>query len=375
MCGMRLARAGFEVTIFDERLVWEKPCGGGLTHKAIARYPFLLHGPEPKKLVHSIELMAGRSRTVLTLDQPIVIYSRAVLNGLLLQKAAAAGCELVRSRVTRAGTASTRVRVTAGGAIREFDFAVIAAGARNALLPETQRLERGDLEMTVGYFIPREAERICIKFLHKFEGYLWSFPRNDHLSVGICGRMARHTSEELSRLLRDFVQEQGLSAEGGRFYSHILPSPQIGTLRQRRIGGRNWALAGDAAGLVDPVTGEGLYYAMRSGELLAESLIAGRPEQYAARVRADFSGDLEFAAAVVRRVYRGRFLGSAITTRMIQFAGRSPAFRAVIRDLMSGTQDYASLKTRLWSQVGLTLGEVLTSFGPFGTARAASTEF
>ncbi len=49
LCGERLATAGFEVTIFDERLAWEKPCGGGLTHKAIETYPFLLDTPHPKK--------------------------------------------------------------------------------------------------------------------------------------------------------------------------------------------------------------------------------------------------------------------------------------------------------------------------------------
>ena len=56
MCGERLARAGPEVTIYDERLAWEKPCGGGLTHKAVSAYPFLLHGPHAKKMIHTVEL-------------------------------------------------------------------------------------------------------------------------------------------------------------------------------------------------------------------------------------------------------------------------------------------------------------------------------
>ena len=95
---------------------------------------------------------------------------------------------------------------------------------------------------------------------------------------------------------------------------------------------------GDAAALVDPITGEGLYYALRSGELLAQSLIAGQPAHYPERVRADFSADLEFAARIARRFYRGRFLGGAVTTRMIQFIGRSATFRALMADLFSGAQ-------------------------------------
>src|SRR5574337_558397 len=85
ICGEGLARAGFDVTLFDEHLAWEKPCGGGLTHKAIQTYPFLLDGPQPKKLIHTVELISSRGhRARLPLDRPIVIYSRVVLNGLLL---------------------------------------------------------------------------------------------------------------------------------------------------------------------------------------------------------------------------------------------------------------------------------------------------
>src|SRR5580692_7643509 len=84
MCGERLARAGFAVTLYDEHLAWEKPCGGGLTHKAIETYPFLLNGPYPKKLIRTVELISSNGhRAPLVLDKPIVIYSRTVLNGLL----------------------------------------------------------------------------------------------------------------------------------------------------------------------------------------------------------------------------------------------------------------------------------------------------
>jgi len=372
-CGERLARAGFDVTLYDEHLAWEKPCGGGLTHKAIVAYPFLLDGPQPKKLIHQMELISSSGpRARLELDHPIVIYSRAVLNGLLLDRAAAAGCKLVRSHVTAVDTAGKGVRVTAGNGTQEADFAVIAAGARNALLPGIPPLERDDLEMTLGYFVPQQADTIRVKFLRGFEGYIWSFPRADHLSVGICGRMARHTSRELRRFLDQFLAEERISPAGTRFYSHVLPSPQTRTLH-RPVSGANWALVGDAAALVDPITGEGLYYAIRSGDLLATAIIAERPADYPESVRADFAGDLEFATRVAKHVYRGRFLGAAVTTRMIQFMERSATFRALMSDLFSGAQDYAGLKRRLWSQFGLTASEVVASLLRPGSplARAA----
>ena len=361
MCGERLARAGYGVTIYDEHLAWEKPCGGGLTHKAIEAYPFLLNGPYPKKLIRTVELISSKGhRAHLSLEQPIVIYSRTVLNGLLLDRAEAAGCRIVRSRVNQIAT-DGRARLAIGESRVEADFVVIAAGARNSLLPDTRPLSRGDMEMTLGYFVPAQAEGIRVKFLHRFEGYLWSFPRCDHLSVGICGSMARHTSQELKRHLHAFMADENISREGANFYSHVLPSPQKQTLASRRVVGRNWALAGDAAAWVDPITGEGLYYALRSGDLLAEALIAEKPAEYPARIRKAFSADLEFATRIARRFYRGRFLGGAVATRMIQFIERSPTFRSLMADVFGGAQDYCSLKRRLWAQCGTTLTEVVGS--------------
>jgi flavin-dependent dehydrogenase len=362
MCGERLARSGYNVTIYDEHLAWEKPCGGGLTHKAIRAYPFLLNGPHPKKLIHTVELISSKGhRARLALDQPIVVYSRTVLNGLLLDRAEAAGCRVIRSRVNQLDTAGERAKLTAGESQVEADFVVVAAGARNSLLPGTRPLARNDLEMTLGYFVPAQADRICVKFLQHFEGYLWSFPRCDHLSVGICGSMSQHTSQELRRHLHAFMDSEGISREGARFYSHVLPSPQKQTLSSRRVVGRNWALVGDAAAWVDPITGEGLYYALRSGELLAESLIARKPAEYPARIRKAFSTDLEFATRIARRFYRGHFLGGAVATRMIQFIERSPTFRALMADVFAGSQNYCSLKRRLWAQCGTTLTEVVGS--------------
>jgi flavin-dependent dehydrogenase len=362
MCGEQLARAGHKVSLFDEHLAWEKPCGGGLTHKAIQCFPFLLDNSYPKKLVQSVELISSQEhRATLEMTHPIVIYSRTVLNGMLLDRARDAGCNVQRSRVMSVDTSTSKPRYCVEGEWREADFLVLAAGARNQLLPETRALQRDELEMTQGYFVPQTADSITIKFLPHFEGYIWSFPRNDHLSVGICGSMSSHTSTELRGHLQTFVEKHGIETEGAKFYSHVLPSPQERTLSQRNVLGKNWALVGDAAAWVDPLTGEGLFYAIRSGELLGRSLAEGCPEKYPAWIKAAFSTELEFAARIVRRFYRGSFLGSAVTTRMVQFMRRSPVFRQLVGDLFSGTQDYSSLKRRLLGQLGFTISEFISS--------------
>lgn len=362
MCGEQLARAGHKVQIFDEHLAWEKPCGGGLTHKAVQCFPFLLDNAYPKKLVHSVDLISSNDqRATLEMTHPIVIYSRRVLNGMLLDRAQAAGCEIQQSHVLAVDTSGPKPRYSVEGEWRPADFLVLAAGARNRLVPETRALERDELEMTQGYFVPQTAEGITVKFLPRFEGYIWSFPRCDHLSVGICGSMVSHTSAELKSHLNAFVEKQKIPLAGAQFYSHVLPSPKEQTLSSRTVLGKNWALVGDAAAWVDPLTGEGLFYAMRSGELLGRSIAEGAPEKYTQRVKAAFSSELEFASRIVRRFYRGTFLGTAVTTRMVQFMNRSAVFRQLMSDLFSGTQDYSSLKRRLWGQLGITVSDFVAS--------------
>lgn len=372
MCGEQLARAGHQVRIFDEHLAWEKPCGGGLTNKAINYFPFLLDNPYPKKLVHAVDLIASdEQRVTMKMKQPIVIYSRTVLNGMLLKRAQEAGCTVQRSHVIGVDTASQKPRFCVEGEWCQADYLVLAAGARNQLLPETRPLQRDELEMTQGYFVPQTADAITIKFLPHFEGYIWSFPRQDHLSVGICGSMSAHTSTELRSHLGEFVEQHKIPTGNAKFYSHVLPSPQERTFSQRPVLGRNWAMIGDAAACVDPLTGEGLFYALRSGELLGRALAEGCPEKYPARVKAAFSAELEFAARIVRRFYRGSFLGTSVPTRMVQFMRKSPVFRQLVGDLFSGAQDYTSLKQRVLGHLGISLSQFVSSVLNFEPPRVA----
>lgn len=365
VCGERLARAGVSVTLFDDHLAWEKPCGGGLTRKALRAFPFLLDEPYPKKMVSNVELVAGNGvRALLRLDEPIVIYAREVLNNLLLKRAESAGCRVVRARVTALDTEVPRPRATADDREWEADFVVLAAGARNRLLPDERRpvpLESEDFEQTVGYFVAARSDVIKIKFLPDFRGYLWSFPRPDHLSVGICGKLDENSSGKLRHYLENFVEAENLPRDGAQLYSHLLPSPRPETIRRRPVLGAKWALVGDAAATVDAITGEGIYYALRSGDLLGECLASGRPGDYPIRLREDYGAELERAAVLAPRFYKRRFLGDEATTRTVEFARRSPTFRRVVARLFSGDQDYRTLPRRLWTRLPLSLAEIAWS--------------
>ncbi len=362
LCGARLARAGFSVIVFEERPGWEKPCGGGVTWKTLQRYPFLLEASLEKKLISKAELIGADGRRVqLELSRPLAIYSRAALNAFLLRRAVQAGCTVVRQRaLTGKLNGGARLRTTDD----EFDgdFLIVATGARNALRLENDEGAAGwkpaprDLELTAGYYLPGADDRIRVQFLDNLEGYLWSFPRPDHLGVGICGKMEQNSGASLKEKLHCFLEREKISASDGAFYSHLLPSLAQSSWKRLPLAGRGWARIGDAAGLVDPITGEGIYYALRSGELLAETLIAGAPESYAQRVGQDFAADLRSAARWQPTFYRGGWRNQSTTNCMIDAAGRSRRFRRLLDDVFAGTQSYRGLKWRvlrmLWPATG-----------------------
>lgn len=357
-----LARSGVRVTLFDERLAWEKPCGGAVTRKALDAYPFLRDNCEPKKIVRECEMAAGGSRVRFTLHDPIYIYSRLTLNRLLLDRARDAGGTVIQERITAIGGQAGDWRLY--GTRQEYaaGFVVLATGARNPFrgfgLPDSAN----DTATTVGYFVPGTQEAMEIEFPDKYPGYLWVFPRGDHLSVGICGPLLAEPTRAMRDRLEQFMVRRGLSTTGARLFSHRLPSQSRRSWRKLHPAGPGWAGIGDAAGLVDPITGEGIYYALRSAELMAECYLAGCLESYPRRLRTDFGHDLELSAQLHDRFYLGNFLGGARTARTVQFAARSQTFRALVQDVFAGDQSYRGLKQRLFRNLNLTLAEIAASF-------------
>ncbi len=355
-----LAGAGRNVTLFDERMAWEKPCGGGLTAKALDRYPFLRDNLQPKKIVRRVEMsLLGGPRVHFDLRDPVYVYSRHTLNQMLLDRASAAGARLVQERIT---SIEPNWKLRGTHETYAADFLVIASGARTPFsgfgLPQSQ----ADTSMTLGYFVPGARDTMDLEFQPGLEGYLWIFPRDTHASVGICGTLLREPSSKMKERLHDYMRRHQLQTESARFYSHRLPALRRESLHNLRAAGENWAAAGDAAGLVDPITGEGLFYALRSAELLADAIKGNRVAEYPRALRNEFGRDLEFGARIAPRFFHGNFLGASVLARMIQFTARSATYSALIQDLFAGSQGYLGLKRRLYKNLGRTLGEIAASF-------------
>src|SRR3954468_21731147 len=130
----RLASAGVETVVVDEKLAWEKPCGGGLTWKAYSQYPFLTEDSTPRKIVTETVLAAPKSSPVsLKLDNPLLIFSRYDLNGRLLRRAERAGAAIEKTRVLSAERTNTGWKLRTREGVMDADRCIVATGARNPL--------------------------------------------------------------------------------------------------------------------------------------------------------------------------------------------------------------------------------------------------
>jgi flavin-dependent dehydrogenase len=340
-----LARDGAAVTVFDASHPREKPCGGGVTARALDLLPPApADDPLPARFVEACRFESSMGEGVdVPLRRPVAVAARRDLDAWLLRRAVAEGAVHVAERVTEVdGTGRVR---TAAGTARGFDVVVGADGVgslvRRTLLGPTPK-ER--LVMTAGWFA-RGTSPMLIRFVPELTGYLWLFPRPGHVGVGICAPLAGvPTKQMLGRLEREVaVSFPALVEDEGGRYAHTIASPSADPRSILEIAGARWALVGDAAALADPITGEGIFFALRSAAVLAQTLReTGSPAGYPARALEDFGRELNKAAAL-----RDRFYSPGLSRRVVAYAGRSRAIRSVLGDLVLGEQGYLSLKRRL----------------------------
>lgn len=338
------ARDGARVVVFDPAHPREKPCGGGLTAKGLAEVPAApAHDPLPARFVADCRLESGEGEAVrVSLDRPVAIVSRREFDAWLLRRAQDAGAEHRAERVVEVdGDGSLR---TASGERMRFD-AIVGADGANSLVRRTF-LEPTPPErrfVAAGWYAPGDSEMV-VRFLPGVAGYLWLFPRRDHVAIGVGAPLRRFATRELLARLeaeveRDFPRLAGVLSR----YAHTIPSPSADRASILELAGPRWALVGDAGALADPITGEGLYYALRSARVLADVLReTGSPAGYPTRALADFGHELLASARLFDRFYAPGY-----ARRMVRYAQRSHAIREVLGELVLGDQGYVGLRRRL----------------------------
>jgi geranylgeranyl reductase family protein len=355
-----LAMRGARVTIFDHSHPREKPCGGGVTGRAMELVADAVSADVPKTSIRSarfIEAARGTSVEVpLDVDE-LCVASRAVFDAGLLETALRAGASLVRERVTSVDVRADRV-VVATRRGRYHAAVVVGADGANSCVRRAvaQPFRRDQISIATGFFAHGvTSDDIVIELVGDPPGYVWSFPRPDHLAVGICAQAdGPSTAEALRARARTWIDAAGV-ARGARLepYSWPIPSLSAADFASLTVAGPRWCLTGDAAGLVDPITREGIYFAIASGQWAADAIVSGDLQgNYTARVRDDAARELRCAAALKAGFFRPEF-----TSLMLTGLRESAAIRRVMADLVAGRQSYRTLKWRLARtlEIGLAL--------------------
>jgi geranylgeranyl reductase family protein len=387
----RLARSGVRVALFDGRPPGEpKACGGGVTSKALKAWPHLLDAVG--RTIDELDMYSPSGKHLhLKLDEPFAVYSRIAFDTFLLERARAAGAQVFAEKISARGFKRTQADADETSAYpgdgwvvhaqsgAEFftDWLVGADGANSAIAKKLAGpLPPAEMEVAFGYRAPLPVDgeaATVVAFLPKWVGYAWAFPRIDHISFGIATTQDAFDHDTLDALMWDFMVAYYDVPQVGNLRKMKLwkrDESQIGNLRYQELKqtaeryaaripglaprtwdtrhacGEGWALLGDAAGFADPVTGEGIYYALRSAELFADAYLAGSPLDYEQRWRADFGKELQRASQMRRKFY-GNFWGAPFTDRMIEFARGHRGIRKVLGQLVAGDQGYVNLKKKL----------------------------
>jgi geranylgeranyl reductase family protein len=293
----RLAGAGARVLLLDrERFPRDKPCGGGLTYRAVRQLPVTVE-PVVEDVVDRFELgLRYGSRFERGGEGPLVLMTqRRRLDAHLAGQAAEAGADFRDgARVTALEAGDSEATVRFDGAAAAAPVVIGADGvngiAARALGLGSRRRYGVALEGNVSYGHAREERwrgRAVVELGAVPGGYAWVFPKGDHVNVGVGGW------ETEGPRLREHLERA--CAEYG------LPSSRLAALRGYRLpmrrpgesaGRGRVLLVGDAAGLVDPLSGDGIYEALVSARLAAETALellqGGAPDldRYGARLDA-----------------------------------------------------------------------------------------
>jgi len=351
-----LARRGARVLLADPSHPREKPCGGGLTGRALALVTPALPGGVPRATsiaaARFIDAAAGLDATVTLAEDTLAVASRREFDAQIHAAARRAGAVALTERVVDVSRAAAGFQLTAtGGQHVSARFVVGADGASSLVRRRMAAPWRKDqLSIATGFFARGStASEIVIEIVSTPPGYLWSFPRSDHLAVGICAPAGTGTDAgTLRRRCAAWIRSTGLAP--GRAlepYAWPIPSLSADDLESIAPAGPGWLLVGDAAGLVDPITREGIFFALQSAAFAADALGSGRPRperEYTERVRQEITADLASAAR-----WRTLFFQPQFARLLLVGLARSPRLRTVMADLVAGSQSYRGLKWRLAS--------------------------
>lgn len=350
-----LAKAGAEVLLLEKKVFPRyKPCGGGLTKRALDSLPFEVDEVIEER-VHTVKaFIENECAFEIKAQQPVIsMVMRDRFDHFLVKKALEAGVHFqggaafkdLRGKVealkveTSSGPVDARFVVGADGVNSRVSQALGLPRPENLMNAIETEVYLGDPERFGEY---RHSAHFCFGRIP--QGYVWVFPKKDHLSIGVLSRSM--TMKKLKRQLFSYLDAGGFSPsmEVRALRFHLVP---YGSGKKRPLAGEKGLVVGDATGYVDPITGEGISYAIRgalvASRILQEAMKDGyrKLEDYTRVLGEDIAKDLACA-----RTFAGILYGfSNLSSRIIKAHGSRLA--KLHMEVVSGRMTYRELYRKL----------------------------
>lgn len=340
---IHLARGGARVALLEkQRLPRPKVCGGGLVARARRQLPAGAELPI-ERACRTVEVRHGDLRFSVTESEPVVeLAMRADLDAALAREAARAGCDVrdacevvaLERRTheialaTDHGDVRARHVIAADGVHSPTARLAGWTGALDAIPAIEAEIDVGPSALG------DRAANAVFDFGDAPAGYAWTFPKRAHLSAGVLTteRGRGGLRAELDR----YVARLGLDRHASEARGWLIPTrPRTDGFARQRV-----LLAGDAAGLADPVTAEGISLALWSGRLAAESVLAHAGDASRAYERAlarEILPELRVARALAHVLYRR----PRVTRALFERAG--PSLARALADVVAGRTSYRAL--------------------------------
>ena len=305
----KLARNNKPVALLDKKTFPRyKTCGGGISAKAAkllidAEIDFSsLVQDRINKIIFTKNCL---SPVPVSFEQPIIeMVMRDEFDDYLRQCAVSAGVDFYPecTFLQQANSKKGLLIKTSGKTINTI-YLVGADGANSQVAKSMGQ----PVKRRKGFAVECELEStrhgqykgtVILDHGHIDDGYGWIFPKKNHLSVGIGSFSPKQRNYR--HHLESFLTSLNLPHEKILTRGHLIPTP----LQKKVLLHKDFALlVGDAAGLADPMTGEGIYYALKSAELAAEELMKNKISSYSDAVNSQLMPELRQAKRVAKILY------------------------------------------------------------------------
>jgi len=352
-------KLGLNVLLIEkEKIPRYKPCAGGLTPKSVEflKKRNLFNRELVERECFKIKVFIGDKNIVQSFGKPIVTtVERSRFDAYLVEKAIESGCVLAENeRVKGLRIYDGGVKVaTNRGKIFCSKLIIGADGVNSSVAKLSGLRERwrpNEVLLAFETTLPRKVfdpdlddTAVEVYFNHTYTGYGWVFPKGNSISLGLVGWLPRfpHPRRQFQYFLSSLPHS--LPTLNIRFNAHLIPlrinwsNPSIYT--------DHVLLCGDAAGFVDPWTGEGIYYAMLSGEIAANTVKESIEEEkygrdflhrYWLSCKKRFGDNLK-AGLLFSRIFYNNL---SLSLRLLE---KDPKIRQYLLPLTSGEMSYRKL--------------------------------